>query len=51
MKEMSVELKGSKEYKEIFKNMKEYIMKENNEIKDDILNKEIEILDILIKKE
>ena len=47
---MSVELKVSKEYKEILGNIKEYILKENKEIKDDILNKEIEILDILITK-
>ena len=48
---MSVKLKVSEEYKEILRNMKEYILKENKEIKDDLLNKEIEILDILITKE
>ena len=48
---MSVKLKVSEEYKEIFRNMKEYILKENEEIKDDVLKKEIEILDILIANE
>ena len=47
----SVSLKVGNEYKEIFRNMKEYILKENKEIKDDTLNKEIEILDLLINKE
>jgi len=47
---MSVELKVSKEYKEILKNIKEYILKENKEIKDDTLKKEIEVLDMLISK-
>ena len=47
---MSVELKVSEDYKAILRKIKEYIIKENNEIKDDTLNKEIEILDILIKK-
>ena len=45
---VSVVLKVSEEYKEIFRKLKEYILKENKEIKDDVLNKEIEILDILI---
>ena len=48
---ISVTLKVSEDYKEILRKIKEYIIKENNEIKDDTLNKEIEILDILIKKE
>ena len=47
----SVSLKVGNEYKEIFRNMKEYILKENKEIKDDTLNKEIEVLDLLINKE
>ena len=47
----SVKLKVSKEYKEILRQMKEYILKENKEIKDEVLNKEIEILDLLINKE
>lgn len=51
MKELSVELKVSEEYKEILRNMKEYILKENKEIMDNTLKKEIEILDVLIKKE
>jgi len=46
----SVELKVSDEYKETFKHVKEYILKENKEIKDDVLNKEIEILNMLINK-
>ena len=46
---MSVKLKVSEDYKEILRKIKEYIIKENNEIKDDVLNKEIEILNILIK--
>ena len=48
---ISVKLKVSEEYKEIFRNIKEYIIKENKEIKDDVLKKEIEILDLLITKE
>ena len=48
---MSVKLKVSEEYKEIFRNMKEYILKENKEIMDNTLKKEIEILDMLITKE
>ena len=47
---MSVKLKVSEEYKEILRTMKEYIIKENKEIKDNVLNKEIEILDLLITK-
>ena len=47
---MSVELKISAEYKKILKNIKEYILKENKEIKDDTFDKEIEILDLLINK-
>ena len=47
---MSVELKISEEYKKILKNIKEYILKENKEIKDDTFDKEIEILDLLINK-
>jgi Ca-activated chloride channel family protein len=48
---MSVKLKVSEEYKEIFRNMKEYILKENKDIMDNTLKKEIEILDMLITKE
>ena len=48
---MPVKLKVSEEYKEIFRNMKEYILNENKEIIDNNLEKEIEILDLLIKKE
>ena len=48
---MPVKLKVSEEYKEIFRNMKEYILNENKEIIDNTLEKEIEILDLLIKKE
>ena len=47
----SVKLEVSSEYKENFKHVKEYILKENKEIKDDTLNKELEILDMLINKE
>ena len=47
---MSVELKISEEKKKILKNIKEYILKENKEIKDDTFDKEIEILDLLINK-
>ena len=47
----SVNLTVSQEYKEIFKQLKGYIQKENEEIKDEILKKEIEILDMLITKE
>ena len=46
---MSVKLTVSEEYKEILKNIKEYIQKENKEIKDKGFEKEIEILDELIK--
>jgi Ca-activated chloride channel family protein len=45
---MSVELKISEEYKELLRSMKEYIQKENKEIMDNDLNKEIELLDELI---
>ena len=48
---MSVKLKVTEDYKEMFRKIKEYIIKENNEIKDDTFKQEIEILDILIKKE
>ena len=48
---MSVKLKVNEEYKEIFRNMKEYILKENKEIIDNTLKKEIEVLDLLIQKE
>jgi Ca-activated chloride channel family protein len=47
---MSVNLKVSEDYKEILRNIKEYILKENKEIKDDSLKKEIEILDMLTAK-
>ena len=46
-----MKLKVSEEYKEIFRNIKDYVLKENKEIMDDTLLKEIEILDLLIKKE
>ena len=45
---MSVELKVGMKYKEIFKNLKEYMIKENKEIMDNGLMNEIEILDELI---
>lgn len=45
----SVNLKVSDSYKNLFNNIKQYIQNENNEIKDDKLNQEIEILDILTK--
>ena len=48
---ISVKLKVSEEFKEILRNLKEYILKENKEIKDDTLKKEIEVLDMLITKE
>ena len=48
---MSVELKISDEYKELLRSMKEYILKENKEIMDNDLNKEIELLDELINYE
>ena len=47
---MSEELKVSEEYKKIFSDMKEYILKENEEIMDDDLSKEIEILNELTSK-
>ena len=42
----SVALTVSNEYKEIFKKMKEYIEKENLEIKDDTLKQEIDLLTV-----
>ena len=45
----SVNLKVSDSYKNLFNNIKQYLQNENNEIKDDKLNQEIEILDILTK--
>ena len=45
----SVKLKVSEEYKEIFRNIKKYILKENEVILDKELDKEIEILDKLIE--
>lgn len=44
----STELSVSDNYKEIFSNFKQYFSNEILEIKDENLNKEIEILDILI---
>ncbi len=46
----SEKLTVSNEYKEIFTKMKEYIEKENLEIKDDTLKQELDILNILINK-
>ena len=43
----SVKLTVSENYKEIFKKIKTYIQNENNYIKDDTLNQEVEILNIL----
>lgn len=45
----SEKLTVSNEYKEIFTKMKNYIETENKEIKDETLNKEIELLEKLIK--
>ena len=45
----SVKLKVSDTYKSIFNTIKQYILNENNELKDDSLKQEIEILDILTK--
>ena len=45
----SVKLKVSDTYKSIFNTIKQYILNENNELKDDNFKKEIEILDILTK--
>ena len=45
----SVALKVSDTYKSIFNTIKQYILNENNELKDDSLKQEIEILDILTK--
>ena len=44
----SQKLKVSEEYKNTFKQIKEYIQKENKELKDETLQKEIDILDELI---
>jgi len=44
----SQKLKVSEEYKNTFKQIKEYIQKENEELKDETLQQEIEILDQLI---
>ena len=45
----SVNLSVSEEYKNLFKKIREYIINERNNINDDTLNKEIEILDLLLK--
>lgn len=45
----SVELTVSDEYKKIFADLKSYIENENKELKDETLEKEIEILDKLIE--
>ena len=44
----STKLTVSDEYKEIFKKLKEYLNEENEILKDETLNKEVEILDYLI---
>lgn len=44
----SQKLKVSEEYKNTFKQIKEYIQKENKELKDETLQQEIDILDELI---
>ena len=46
----SQKIKVSNEYKEIFKEIRDYINNENKTLNDDTFNKEIEILDILIEK-
>ena len=45
----SVNLKVSEKYKEVFSKLREYIIREKDEVKDDDLKQEIEILDKLIK--
>lgn len=44
----SVKLTVSEEYKENFRNIKSYLEKEKNELKDEDLKKEIDLLDMLI---
>ena len=46
----SVNLKVSEKYKEVFSKLREYIIREKDEVKDDDLKQEIEILDKLIKQ-
>ena len=46
----SVKLSVSDTYKEVFEKLENYIKTENQILKDDTFNKEIEILNILIKK-
>ena len=45
----SVKLKVSDTYKSAFNTIKQYILNENNELKDDNFKQEIEILDLLTK--
>ena len=45
----SVPLSVSKEYKEIFTDLKSYIEKENKELKDDTFDKEYKVLDLLVE--
>ena len=45
----SVNLKVSEKYKEVFSKLREYIIREKDEVKDDDLKQEIEILDRLVK--
>ena len=45
----SVKLSVSKEYKEVFRNLKSYIEAENKELKDDTLNQEIKVIDLLLE--
>jgi len=45
----SVKFSVSEEYKEIFRIIKDYIENEKNELKEDELQQEIDLLDILIK--
>ena len=45
----SVSLKVSDRYKEVFSKLREYIINEKDEVKDDDLKQEIEILDRLVK--
>ncbi len=45
----SVPLSVSKEYKEIFTDLKSYIEKENEELKDDTFDKEYKVLDLLVE--
>lgn len=45
----SVKLSVSSEYKEIFRNLKQYIENENKVLKDDTLKQEINVIDMLLE--